>query len=194
MSVLLADYISSKIYDRGLLPFNPEKAIRWAVEQADVMRTNANENMMDSYAILATYLNEAASTAITAMYNSPSAKPIIPADRLPRGEVHVRYNLFRQQASNSPSFNTGYVQIDQKHLRDWLLDKNHDWNLFRSGLDKGLMKQKSGKAYLAKDSGIRLPQSNVIAVDLTHPEMQGVLTDADTPTAPQLATVTNLQR
>lgn len=193
-SVLLADYVSSRIYDRGLLPFNPEKAIRWAVEQADSMRTNAKDNQEDSFSILATYLNEAASMALTAMYNTPSSKPIIPADRIPRGEIHVRYNLFRQQASNTTTFNTGYVQINRKHLKDWLLDRNHDWNVFRSGLGAAFLKNKSTKAYLAKDSGIRLPQSNVITVDLAHSEMQGVLTDADTPTAPQLATVTNLQR
>tara|TARA_R110002012_G_scaffold168265_1_gene331699 strand:- start:2866 stop:5562 length:2697 start_codon:yes stop_codon:yes gene_type:complete len=192
-SVLLADYISSKIYKRGLLPFDPSRCIRWAIDQTAGMRESALESREDSFSILAAYLNEAASMSLTAMYNSPGAKALVNMERLPRGEIHVRYNLMRPQATNTATFTTGYIQIDQKHLRTWLVDRHYDWNSFRLGLDKALLKNKGRKAYLAKDSGIRLPQCNVVSVDLAHPEMHGILTDADAGTAaPTLATVTNL--
>jgi hypothetical protein len=194
-AVLLADYMSSKIYERGLLPFNPERCIRWAVEQAQGMRETATENQEDSFSIMASYLNEMASMSLVAMYNSPGAKPLIDPTRVPRGEIHVRFNLMRQQAANNPSFSHGYMLIDRVHLRRWLLDRHCDWSGFLEGLGVALLKNKERKAYLAKDSGVRLGQSNVIAVDLAHPEMQGILTDADNNTAaPKLATVTNLQR
>jgi hypothetical protein len=38
---------------------------------------------------------------------------------------------------------------------------------------------KSNKAYLGKDSPIKLGQSYVIGVNLTHPRLQGILSDAD---------------
>lgn len=195
-SVILADYISTKAYERGLLPFDPSRCIEWAVAQASAMREDAIENQEDSFSVLSTYLNEVSAMAVTALYNSPSAKPVIDLTRLPKGEIHARYNLMRTLANTEGKFTSGTVQIHLKHLRGWLIDRNYDWSGFKAGLGVALVKPVGGrreKAYLAKDTGIKLPQYDIITVNLNHPSLQGILSDSDNNTAAPLATVTNLE-
>ena len=138
--MILADYISTKVYERGLLPFDPSRCIEWAVAQASSMREDAIENQEDSFSVLSTYLNEVSAMAVTALYNSPSAKPVIDLTRLPKGEIHARYNLMRTVANTDGKFTSGTVQIHLKHLRGWLIDRNYDWSGFKAGLGVALVK------------------------------------------------------
>jgi hypothetical protein len=42
---------------------------------------------------------------------------------------------------------------------------------------------KSEKAYLGKDIGLKIPQCYVVGINLNHPELQGILDDAQQPIA-----------
>ena len=42
---------------------------------------------------------------------------------------------------------------------------------------------KSEKAYLGKDVGLKIPQCYVVGINLNHPELLGILDDAQQPIA-----------
>ena len=99
--------------------------------------------------------------------------------RVPRGELRVRFEMYRK--TNGDVFSHGTVMLDRTHFRRWLAQRGADYKTFMGEMqdESVIATPKSNKAYLGKDSPIKLGQSYVIGVNLTHPRLQGILSDAD---------------
>jgi hypothetical protein len=71
--------------------------------------------------------------------------------------------------------------LDRTHLRRWLAMRGADYKSFVNEFvsESIIATPKSNKAYLAKDTPIKLGQSYVVGLNLNHPRLQGILTDAD---------------
>ena len=107
-------------------------------------------------------------------------KATVDHTRLPRGEIRVRFDVFRKDSS--APFDKGTIMIDRTHFRKWLSMRGADYKSFTQELlgENVLATPKSQKFYLGKDTPIKLGQSYVIGVNLNHPRLQGILDDADT--------------
>jgi hypothetical protein len=127
---------------------------------------------------LTEYLNDTADATLTAMQTGVQ-KPTIDFSRVPRGELRVRFDMYRKTSSDL--FTHGTVLLDRTHFRKWLATRGADYKTFLSEIaaENAIATPKSEKAYLGKDSPIKLGQSYVIGVNLTHPRLQGILSDAD---------------
>ena len=82
-------------------------------------------------------------------------------------------------------FESGTVLIERTKLRRWLSQRGHDYKAFlREFESEGIMvTPKSEKAYLGKDVGLKIPQCYVVGINLNHPELLGILDDAQQPIA-----------
>jgi hypothetical protein len=91
----------------------------------------------------------------------------------------VRFEMHRK--TNGDMFSHGTVMLDRTHFRRWLANRGADYKTFMAELqdESVIATPKSQKAYLGKDSPIKLGQSYVIGVNLTHPRLQGILSDAE---------------
>ena len=87
--------------------------------------------------------------------------------------------MYRKTASGV--FDSGTVMLDRTHFRRWLSSKGADYRGFIQELteESAIATPSSKKAYLGKDTPIKLGQSYVIGVNLNHPRMQGILDAAD---------------
>jgi hypothetical protein len=67
--------------------------------------------------------------------------------------------------------------FDRVHFRRWLSSRGADYKTFMQELtdENVIATPKSQKAYLGKDSPIKLGQSYIIAINLNHPRLQGIL-------------------
>ena len=153
------------------------------------MRQTIAESQTDAFDLIAEYLNESASAAVTVMHTGGSR--IVPdLQRLPHGEIRVRFDVYRP--SDNLPFDKGVVLLDRRHFRTWLALRGGDYKglireLASSGADAT---PPSSKAYLGKNTPIRVGQQYVLGVNLTHPRMIGILTNVeDAVTAPSLVVV-----
>ena len=67
--------------------------------------------------------------------------------------------------------------LDRTNFRKWLSSRGADYKTFMQELtEEGIVATpKSQKAYLGKDSPIKLGQTYVVGVNLNHPRLQGIL-------------------
>ena len=95
--------------------------------------------------------------------------------RLPRSSIHVRFDLYRKTVGDH--FDRGVVMLDRTHFRKWMASRGADYKTFVQELteESVIATPKSQKAYLGKDSPIKLGQTYVIGVNLNHPRLQGIL-------------------
>jgi hypothetical protein len=142
------------------------------------MRIASKENLSDSFDVLTEYINAHSGQTVTVMHTG-SNKPQPDHGRMPRGEVHVRFDVYRPTTTDT--FNRGTVFVDRTHFRKWLSVKGADYRtLVREITEQGVnATPKTEKAFLGKDTGIKLGQQYVLGVSLTHPRLIGVLTDLE---------------
>jgi hypothetical protein len=71
--------------------------------------------------------------------------------------------------------------FDRTHFRKWLALKGVDYRGFMREMTAAdlVVTPKSNKASLGKDSPIKLPQSYVVALNLSHTRLRGILEDED---------------
>jgi hypothetical protein len=71
--------------------------------------------------------------------------------------------------------------LDRKHFRIWLSTRGADYRSIINELDAERVNATppSQKAYLGRDTPIKLPQTYVIGVNLNHPRLSGILNDAE---------------
>lgn len=176
--IILADVAGQLAHQWGLIKFDPVKGIEWVLAQLGAIRRTVQENKQDSFDILSEYLNEHADSTVTVMHTGTAA-PTVDFNRIPRSEIRVRYDLYRK-ASGEP-FDKGTVLFDRTHFRRWAATKNTDYRQFINDLteEHALATPKSNKAYLAKDTPVKLPQSYVVGVNLNHARLRGILNDLD---------------
>ena len=78
--------------------------------------------------------------------------------------------------------------LDRTNFRKWLSARGADYKTFiQEFTEEGIVATpKSQKAYLGKDSPIKLGQTYVVGVNLNHPRLQGIL-DKESQNADDLA-------
>jgi hypothetical protein len=177
-AIVLADLSARLAKQWGLIAFDHKDGIEWVLAQVGAIRRTVAEFKTDSFDLLSEYLNENSAATITAMQTG-SNKPVIDFNRIPRGELRVRFDLYRK--ASAESFSHGTVLLDRAHFRRWLAQRGADYKTFIGELtdESAMSTPKSQKAYLGKDSAIKLGQTYVIGVNLNHPRLQGILSDAD---------------
>jgi hypothetical protein len=177
-AIVLADLAARMAKEWGLISFNHVNGIEWVLAQVGAIRRAVAEFKVDSFDVLTEYLNDTADAQVQ-IFHTGSQKPTMDYNRVPRGEVRVRMDFYRRTSVDA--IDRGVMLLDRTHLRRWLSVKGKDYKTFVSELqdEAALATPKSQKAYLAKDTPIKLGQSYVIGVNLNHPRLQGMLTDAD---------------
>lgn len=177
-AIILADLAAKLAKDWGLIAYDYKVGIEWVLAQVGAIRRTVAEFKVDAFDLLSEYLNENADATLTAMQTG-TGKPVVDFSRLPRGELRVRFDMYRK--TSGEMFSHGTVMVDRTHFRRWLATRGADYKSFMGDLqtENVLATPKSNKAYLGKDSPIKLGQSYVIGVNLNHPRLQGILTDAD---------------
>lgn len=177
-SIFLADFAGYIAQHLGLIQFDYTEGIRFVLNQIGVMRQSIVESQTDAFDLIAEYLNDNASAAVTVMHTGTSR--IMPDhQRMPRGELRIRFDVYRP--SDTLPFDRGVVLLDRRHFRTWLAIRGADYKstireLNESGANAT---PPSEKAYLGKNTPIKVGQQYVIGVNLTHPRMIGVLTDVE---------------
>jgi hypothetical protein len=177
-SIFLADFAGYTAQQLGLIQFDYTEGIRFVMNQIGVMRQTIAESQTDAFDLIAEYLNDNASAAVTVMHTGASR--IMPDhQRMPRGELRIRFDVYRP-AENLP-FDRGVVLLDRRHFRTWMATRGADYkSAIRELTESGANATPSSeKAYLGKNTPIKVGQQYVIGVNLTHPRMIGVLTDVE---------------
>ena len=177
-AIILADLAAKLAKDWGLIAFDHKPGIEWVLSQVGAIRRAVAEFKVDAFDLLTEYLNENADATLTVTQTGVN-KPVVDFSRIPRGELRVRFEMYRR--SNGDVFSRGVVFLDRTHFRRWLAQRGADYKTFMGELQEEnvIATPKSNKAYLGKDSPIKLGQSYVIGVNLAHPRLQGILSDAD---------------
>ena len=177
-AIVLADFAGKIAKSLGLIQFDYTRGTKEILTQIGAMRIASKENLSDSFDVLTEYINAHSGQTVTVMHTG-SNKPQPDHGRMPRGEVHVRFDVYRPTTTDT--FNRGTVFVDRTHFRKWLSVKGADYRtLVREITEQGVnATPKTEKAFLGKDTGIKLGQQYVLGVSLTHPRLIGVLTDLE---------------
>jgi hypothetical protein len=177
-SIILAHLAGKLASDWGLIAFDHRSGIEWVLSQIGAIRRSVAEFKLDAFDLLSEYLNDNADTQVQ-VFHTAAQKPTLDYNRIPRGEIRVRFDFYRKTSSDPVS--NGTVMVDRTHLRRWLAQRGADYKTFIGEFtSEGIFASpKSNKAYLAKDTPIKLGQSYVVGLNLNHPRLQGMLTDAD---------------
>jgi hypothetical protein len=177
-SIILADLASSLAHEWGLIKHDHKPGIEWVLSQVGAIRRTVQESRLDAFDMLSEYLNDTADAAVTVMHTG-TQKPIVDFSRLPRSDIRVRFDVYRKTAGDQ--FNHGTIFLDRAHFRRWLSTRGADYKTFMQELadESAIATPSSKKAYLGKDTPIKLGQSYVIGVNLNHPRLQGILDEAD---------------
>ena len=177
-AIIFADFAGQLAKDWGFIDFDHSQGIDWVLHQVGAIRRTIVENKVDAFDLLTEYLNDSADAAVTVMHTG-TQKPTPDYAHMPRADIRVRFDLYRGDSA-SP-FDRGTVMVDRTHFRRWLAARGADYKSFTSELaeENVVATPKSQKAYLGKDTPVKLGQSYVIGVNLNHPRLHGILDDAD---------------
>lgn len=177
-AIILADLAGSLAAEWGLIRFDYRKGIEWVLSQVGAIRRAVADNRMDAFDMLSDYLNDGADATVT-LHHTGTAKPTMDFTRVPRSDIRIRFDMYRKTAGDY--FDRGVITMDRAHLRRWLASHGVDYKTFLQELqDEGVLATpKSGKAYLGKDTNIKLGQCYVVSVNLNHPRLIGILDSAD---------------
>jgi hypothetical protein len=177
-SIILAHLAGRLARDWGLINFDHRAGIEWVLSQIGAIRRSVSDFKLDAFDLLSEYLNEAADMQVQ-VFHTGVQKPTMDYNRVPRGEVRVRFDFYRKSSADPVA--NGTVMLDRTHLRRWLAQRGADYKMFIGEFtSEGIISSpKSNKAYLAKDTPIKLGQSYVVGLNLNHPRLHGMLSDAD---------------
>jgi len=177
-AIVLADLAGRLGYEWGILSFKPKHAIEWVLTQIGAMRKNVADYQIDAFDMMSEFLNDNAGAALTVMHTGDT-KPTPDMQRIPRGEVRVRFDIYR--TDSMAKFDRGTVMVDRTFFRKWLSKRGYDYKTFMEEINSQNVNAtpKSGKASLGKDTPVKLPQCYTLGVNLNHPRLQGILEDAD---------------
>jgi len=176
--IILADLMGKIATDLGLIQFDYTRATVHILTQLGAMRKAVADNTLDAFDVIAEYLNDHADASVTIMHTgAESGKPDYA--RLPHGEIRIRFEVFRP--THVAPFESGVVLLDRKHFRTWLSMRGADYRSLMKevAIEAADATPKGGKAYLGKNTSIKLGQQYVVGINLTHPRLVGILTDID---------------
>ncbi len=177
-ALVLADLAAKLAKDWGLIAFDHKGGIEWVLSQIGAIRRIVAEAKIDAFDLLAEYLNVCASMQVQ-IFHTAMQKPTMDYNRIPRGEIRVRFDFYRKSATAAIS--NGTVMLDRAHLRRWLSTRGADYKSFvqEFTMEGIIATPKTGKVYMAKDTPVKLAQAFVVGLNLSHPRLKGMLTDAD---------------
>ncbi len=177
-AIVLSDLAIRLAKEWKLVQFGPEKCIKWVLGQIGALRKNINEQHVDAFDMISEYLNDTADAALT-VFHSGAAKPTPDMSRIPRGEVRVRFDIYRKDSASKADH--GIMMFDRTHFRKWLATHGYDYKAFVNEMNSAGLNAtpKSNKASLGKDSSVKLSQCYVLGINLNHPRFKGILEDAD---------------
>ena len=98
---------------------------------------------------------------------------------MPRHGIRARVDVHRKVSSDP--FDSGTLMLDRAHFRKWLSARGGDYKGVTDTLVQELADATPvrNKASLGRDTPIKLPQTYVIGVNLSHPRMVGLLDEAE---------------
>jgi len=131
-ALVLADLAGKLASDWGIVQFDHTKGIEWVLSQIGIIRRAVLENKADSFDILGEYMNAHADCALT-VFHQGSQKPMVDHARMPRGSIHIRFDLYRKTVGDY--FDSGTMLIDRTHFRKWLSIQGADYKSFMSDLN-----------------------------------------------------------
>ena len=177
-TIVLAELALRLARDWDLVDFSPRICTDWVLQQLGAIRRSVADNRLDTFDMISEYIADNASAAVT-IFHTGSKAPSCDFSRLPRGEIRVRYDVYR--ASDGGMFDRGTLLLDRTHFRKWLAARGGDYKSLTTTLElsNADATPRSGKAYLGKHTPIKLGQSYVLGVNLSHARMRGILDAAD---------------
>ena len=177
-AIVLADLAMSLAKGWGLISFDYHVATEWVLSQIGAIRRTVQENQVDSFDLIAEYMADSADAQVTVMHTSGQA-PQPDFSRMPRNDIRVRLDVYRKSAADP--FDKGTMMIDRTHFRKWLSVRGADYKTLKQELadENAVATPKSEKASMGKDTPVKLAQTYVIGLNLTHPRFQTLLENAD---------------
>lgn len=172
----LGNCIAKKL---GLVSYSPRACMeRWMLPQVDHMKVQNRELRQDVYDLMVEFVNLHMHEALS-VYNQINGEKICPIDTVPRGTIRMRMDYWRRMSDQKVS--NGAVWIDRTHLRKWFSERNADMRELLARLEKdGALVPPTGKRWsLAKGVAVRTPPREIVAIDLRHPYLEGILDTAD---------------
>jgi|TARA_R110000765_G_scaffold351263_4_gene441221 hypothetical protein len=164
--------------EEGLIDFDYTIGIRWALSQLDALRRSVADNQTNGFKIINEYLNENAANILVIMHTKglPST---VDQNRLPRGEVKARFDVYRDSVVDK--FDKGTVMLVQKPLKQHVSAFGYDYSLLQKEIKvEGINATPAGKRFwLGRNTGLKLGQQYVIGINLNHPEFIGHLEDIE---------------
>lgn len=179
-SIVLVDLALQIADELGLIKFNWRVAIEFVLRQINASRVAAQVSKADAFDVIAAYAADYASKAVTLMHTVGDNRPSYDNDAMSRtSEIRVRYDVFR--TTKKDPFTHGTITFDRVHFRSWLSKHGGDYKSFVDELtsEKAIATPKSGKLCLGKDTPYRLPQTYVVAANISHPKLKHLLNNID---------------
>lgn len=176
--LVLQELASKLAYDWRLIRYDYRASTAWAVRQLGTIRQTIVDNSVDAFDLLASYIADTADSQVQ-IFHTIAHKPTMDHSRIPRAGILVRFDFYRKRVTDS--IHAGTVMIDRMHFRRWISQRGADYRTFMTELQKAGVDAtpKHQKAYLGKDTPVKLGQVYVIGVNLNHPRLQGMISDAD---------------
>jgi len=126
-AIILAHLAGKLAQDWGLIAFDHRSGIDWVLSQVGAIRRTVSEFKLDAFDLLSEYLNETADAQVQ-VFHTGMQKPTMDYNRVPRGEVRVRFDFYRKSSSDPVA--NGIVMLDRTHLRKWLSKRGADYKSF----------------------------------------------------------------
>jgi hypothetical protein len=176
--IVAADLVGKLCQEWGLIDFEYTLGTNWVLEQLGVARATVEDNKVTTRDVIAEYLNNYASAAVTVMHTVGKA-PQVDHQRIPRGDIRIRFDVYRKDATSK--FDRGTLLLDRTHFRHWVASNKGDYKAMLQELEfnNALATPKSQKASMGKDTPVKLAQCYVIGINLTHPWFSVMLDNAD---------------
>lgn len=171
-------YLALKLaHEEELIRFSPKTSITWVLEELGAVRKQVEDSKSDAFEVFSEFLNDNASASVAIMHTGNQT--MVDHNRLPKGELRVRFDLYRPHATKP--FDRGTVMVHRAFLRKWLAVNGLDYNTFMEELEaeNALFGAKNARAYLGKDTPIKVGQTYVVGFNLNHDRLKGILDAAD---------------
>jgi hypothetical protein len=178
--IVLADLMNKVAVENGWVDYKYSDATDYALEQAGMIRRSISASKLDEFDMMSEYLNEMRAATVVVTYIDGQSSPKYNPERLPRGEVRVRMDLYRK-APMEPC-DRGIMLIDRTHFRKWMSSRGGDWKRFSDTLEGEGMDAtpSSKKAMLSRHvPELKLPQTYVVGVNLAHDKLRSMLENQD---------------
>lgn len=177
-AIILADLSARLAHEWNLIDFDYTLGTEWILKQLGAIRRSVVDNKVDAFDLLSEYMNDFAGSAITIMHTL-GQKPSLDYAKVPRSDIRIRFDVHRM--SPSQRFDKGTMMFDRTHFRRWLSARGGDYRSFVRDMESEgiVVTPKTQKGYLGKDTPTKIGQCYVIALNLNHPRLRGIIDDVD---------------